>query len=85
MDSKHPEKAHEVEGFILKIHDWSGNGKHKTMFRVYSKDKKSFTDYHLWTCDLEVKIQDKHNHLIFTEKDGKNVLDYNDEVLGIKK
>lgn len=81
----HPNRAHGVTGFILKQFH-TIKGKTHTFFRIYSddNDKKNFNDYEIWADDVEVTIQDKDNSLVFTEKDGRKVLDWSNQVLGIE-
>lgn len=74
------EKAKGKRGFLL----YSPYTK-KHFFRVYeSADKRQFTDYDLCAEDIGVEILDEFTALFKTE-DGRNRLDYNSRVRGLKE
>jgi hypothetical protein len=69
--------AKGVRGFILSFNS-------TLCFRVYSKDKRTFTDYDLSHNDLEVTIQDGNASFYTFGERGSGVLDYSPGVLGLK-
>lgn len=54
--------------------------KGKYFLRVYSTDKKEFTDYDLFHSDLSITITD--NEATIYESDEKNYIDHSPETLG---
>ena len=71
------QSANGVRGFILSFND-------DLCFRVYSKDKRTFTDYDLSHNDLEVTITDASASFYSFGKERGAVLDYGPGVLGLK-
>jgi hypothetical protein len=70
--------AEGLTGFILDTFDGV------RVFRVYKKDSTAYTDYELRHCDLEVKIVDA-DAVLYELDNGKNLLDYSPETLGIER
>ena len=70
-------QAKGIKGFLLDSFD--GN----YYFRVYSENK-SFKDYLLRHCDLEITINDE-DAVLYEKENGDLTLDHSSETLGIEE
>ena len=70
--------AQGLTGFILDTFDGV------RVFRVYEKDSTAYKDYELRHGDLAVKIEDA-DAVLYELDNGKNLLDYSPETLGIER